>query len=330
MDSSPSLSGRRAELYHALAEASADTPSWMLLPGQEWPLTKAVASLTSQSGSARKALDALARVPTESEDARRARYLRLFGGPGQPRFWLYESMWRNGRFLGPEMIALEQLYRVAGLQVVGAETADHASAELAFLAHLADRQATEPNHASKWKKLERLFIKKHAGQWLPALGRSLAATGDEVYGPIGELMAGWILEAQRPPRRRTKPNGSFHRPIISHEASCSLCGFCIQVCPVGVLKIQETIHETVLRVAASTCTGCRKCETVCPSGVLNIRTSDNDYDMLDESAILRCSPRIPCPGCGQATVSQAELDFVAEQLGQQDWLPYCLLCRSEL
>jgi TorA maturation chaperone TorD/ferredoxin len=325
-----SMIERRSELYHALAEALADTPSWMLLPGQEWPLTKAVTRLTDHSDAARNALNALARVPIESEATRRARYKRLFSGPGQPRFWLYESMWRNGRFLGPEMIDLERLYRVVGLEVVGAEAADHVSIELAFLAHLAERQAAEPSLAPKWKQLERLFIKKHAGQWLPALGRSLAASGDEVYGPIGALVADWILESQLPGQRQGKQNSKIHRPFIGRKELCTLCGFCVQVCPTGVLKIHETAHDTMLRVTASPCNGCRKCVTACPSEVLTVRRIDSEFSLLNESVVLRRSPRVYCPGCREATVSQAELDFVAEELGQPEWLPYCLPCRSEL
>ncbi|MFZ0545026.1 MAG: molecular chaperone TorD family protein [Candidatus Promineifilaceae bacterium] len=330
IDNFPALYERRAEVYHSLAESLAGLPSWMLLPVEEWPLTKAIDSLAAYSKTAETTLKALDGIPMESEVVRLGRYRRLFGGPGRPRFPLYESMWRTGRFLGPEMVALEQLYKLLGLQVVDAEASDHASIELAFLAHLTQSQTADLALASKWKQLERLFIKKHAGQWLPALGRSLAASGDEVYGPIGELMADWIFEAQQSRRRQRKPKKSFHWPTISHEALCSLCGFCVQVCPSGVLEIQETTQKTMLRVAASTCNGCRKCVTACPSGVLNIHACDNEYEMPDEPTILLSSLRVLCPGCGQATVSQAELKFVAEQLGQQDWLPYCLPCRSEL
>ncbi len=239
-------------------------------------------------------------------------------------------MWRTGRFLGPEMIALERLYRVMGLEVVGAEAADHVSVELAFLAHLSERQAAEPSLASKWKRLERMFIKRHAGQWLPALGRLLAASGDEVYGPVGALVADWTLESQLPKRRQGKQNSKIHRPFIGREELCTLCGFCVQVCPTGVLKIHETTQDTMLQVTASPCNGCRKCITACPPEVLTVRRINSEYSLLDESVVLRRSPRVYCPGCREATVSQAELDFVSEQLGQPEWLPYCLPCRSEL
>lgn len=330
MDNSPSLIESRSELYRSLAESLAEMPKWMLRPGKEWPLTAAAATLAAHSDAAEKVLDALEQIPPESEGARHGRYKRLFGGPGSPRFWLYESMWRTGRFLGPEMVALEQLYGAVGLQVVGAEAADHASVELAFLAHLVERQGSEPELSSKWRQLERLFIKKHAGQWLPVLGRSLASSGDAVYGPVGQLLAGWIMEAHLSQRPKREVSRGVHWPMISNEALCSLCGFCVQVCPTHVLNIQETDHETMLRVTAVTCNGCGKCIAECPSHVLNILAYDSEEDILGEPTILRRSPRVLCPGCGQPTVSQAELDFVAEQVGQQEWLPYCLLCRSEL
>ncbi len=34
-----------------------------------------------------------------------------------------------------------------------------------------------------------------------------------------------------------------------------------------------------------------------------------------------------CPSCGQPTVSRAEFDYVAVQIGQPAWLAYCPDCR---
>jgi TorA maturation chaperone TorD/Fe-S-cluster-containing hydrogenase component 2 len=317
---------RRAELYDALAEALAELPPWLMLPGREWPLTQAAARLAPHSA----AVEAMAHIPAEAEAIRRARHTRLFGGPGRPRFWLYESMWRSGCFLGPEAISLEQLYKEAGLRVAGAELPDHASVELAFLAHLAERQAAEPEYALVWQKLERSFIKKHAGQWLPALGRSLAASADEVYGPIGALMADFLLEKSHPHRQNLKLARISCLPLIMQQELCSLCGFCVQVCPTRALTINETPHDTILMLSISACNGCRKCKTICPSGAIAMNGADDGYLAFEAQTALRHSPRVFCPGCGEATVSRAEIDFVAEKIGRPGWLTYCLPCRSEL
>src|SRR3989304_6750995 len=73
----------------------------------------------------------------------------------------------------------------------GAGLPVHASLESAFLAHLADvEQVANPSTSLRaGLSYEQQFIKQHAGRWLPELGRTLARSGDEVYGPIGQLLA---------------------------------------------------------------------------------------------------------------------------------------------
>jgi TorA maturation chaperone TorD len=148
----------RADLYHALAEALAEPPDWLALPGDEWPLFESAARLAPSSEAARRAVASLARVRAESSAARHQRYAALFAGAGRPRFWLYESAHLSGRLLGPQTFAVERLYHAAGLESASAELPDHASTELAFLAYLAEQGADN---------IERGFITKHAGRWLP-------------------------------------------------------------------------------------------------------------------------------------------------------------------
>jgi nitrate reductase assembly molybdenum cofactor insertion protein NarJ len=163
-----------ADLYRALAETLTPDgpPVWLARAGREWPLCEIAACLGPTSEGARRAVEALAEVRAESLEARRTRYSVLFGGAGRPRFWLYESAALTGRILGPATFAVEKLYRATGLERVGAELPDHASLELAFLAHLAavGQDAVLP--------AERQFIERHAGRWLPSLGRALARSGD--------------------------------------------------------------------------------------------------------------------------------------------------------
>ena len=109
------MTALRADLYHALAEALGDPPEWLALPGCEWPLFESAARLAPSSVAARRAVEALVRVGAESLTARRVRYAALFAGSGRPRLWLYESAHVSGRLLGPETLAVERLYRAAGL-----------------------------------------------------------------------------------------------------------------------------------------------------------------------------------------------------------------------
>lgn len=318
----------RADLYGALAEALAEPPEWMAAPGREWPLFEIAARLGPTSEAARNAAEALAEVRAESPEARRARYTALFVGTGQPRFWLYESAALTGRILGPATFAVEKLYRLAGLNVqrANAELADHASLELAFLARLAaiEQDATLP--------AERQFIEQHAGRWLPNLGRALAGSGDEAYAPIGQLLADWLTEragviavSAVTDQRHSSPS---RLPAVPDPETCTLCGFCVQVCPVRALAIRESASETALALNAAVCVGCGKCERICKAHALEMKQAPKEPQPSTGSwNVLRQSPRAMCRACGEPMVSRAELDFVAAQIGRPAWLDYCLECR---
>ncbi len=319
-----------AELYQALAETLAEPPGWLSAPGCDWPLFDIVVRLAPESEAARQAVESLANIPAESLPARCARYTALFAGPSRPRFWLYESAFLTGRILGPETFVVEQLYRAAGLETAGAELPDHASLELAFLAHLAG--VGQVGNLS----YERQFIKEHAGRWLPELGRGLARSGDEVYAPIGRLLADWLEEALAPSTSHkagstpsTKRKEARRLPVISQTEACSLCGFCVQVCPTRALAVRETATRTMLALNVAICTGCGKCERVCETQAMIMTQPTESSEPLGGWTALRESPRVACPVCGRPTVSRAELNFVAGQIGHPAWLDYCLDCRPQ-
>ncbi len=306
----------RADLYHLLAEALAEPPEWLARAGREWPLYDLVVSLAPESDAAQGAVEALAEVRAEALAARRQRYTALFVGPGRPRVWLYESAFLNGRILGPETFAVERAYRAAGVEPIGAELPDHASLELAFLAQLAGMGQVA--HLS----YEQQFVMQHAGRWLPELGRTLVRSGDEVYGPIGMLLVEALTSGASPRKK-----GTDRRPIIQSAADCTLCGFCVQVCPTHALNIRETRTETTLRLNAAVCIGCGKCERMCETQVMKMNHPVEDSEPSAGWQALRQSPRVMCPSCGQPTVSRAEFDYVAAQIGQPAWLAYCPDCR---
>ena len=329
----------RADLYAALAEALAEPPAWLAAEGRAWPLTAAVGRLAAASAAARRALAALAGIPAEPPAARRARYARLFEGRNAaPRFWLYESAAATGRILGPQTAAVAALYRAAGVApALGAELPDHAALELAFLAHLAEQAAADPAQAAGWRAAERQFLKEH-GDWLIELGRGLAADGDAVYAPIGALLADWLSENLTPgpsPARR----GEKLLPVVARAEACTLCSFCVQVCPTRALRVDEDARETRLVLDPAACTGCGKCVRTCdPRAITLAALADaahhaphtTQYAVHNTQYVLRCSPRASCPACGAPTVSRAELAFVAARLGDHpSWLDYCLACRPE-
>ncbi|MFQ5577654.1 MAG: 4Fe-4S dicluster domain-containing protein [Anaerolineae bacterium] len=224
---------------------------------------------------------------------------------------------------GPTALDVERVYRAAGVEPEGAERPDHASVELAFVGWLFEQAAADP--AAGWQKLARRFIEVHAGRWLPQVGQSLAATGDPVYASIGQLLSGWLAEAAAAPRPKRKAGASL--PAVPRPQACTLCGFCVRVCPTGALLIRETERETGLILNPAACIACGKCERVCEFDALRMTSPKTP---AQEAVALRVSPRPPCPHCGAPTVSAAELDAVAAYLGRRPaWLDYCLNCRPQ-
>lgn len=317
----------RSELYTALAEALADPPDWLAFPGNEWPLYTISCKMAIGSRDARQAMEKMERIPAEPMAARRERYDALFSGPGRPQFWLYESLYRSGRLFGSETLEVEGIYRAAGLIPDGAELPDHASLELAFLAYVANQQADSDEQSRSWQELERKFIQVHAGLWLPALGRGLEGSQDEVYAPVGQFLAGWLADAAQPFPLGSSRLSPQWIPVLHKVEDCNLCGLCVQVCPRRALTIHENSLETVLVSAASWCTGCRKCVRICPANALRLDKLAANERTPDEMTVLCSSPRAHCPRCGRPTVSQAEIETIMERIGHLPWIELCPDCR---
>lgn len=320
----------QAELYYLLAEALIEPPEWMASAGSDWPLFEAVSHLArlTESRAARRAVEAIRAIPAEDMSIRRRRYrLVTTGATGAP-LSLYESMHREGKLWGPSTLAVAQIYRIAGLEPDGAELPDHASVELSFLGWLAEKAVASADEAEDWQKLGRKFIEVHAGEWLPEVGQTLAFSNDAVYAPIGYLLMDWLKEAVRPPRpKRAKKEGCDLRlPVIPDAETCTLCGFCVQVCPTQALVIRETSIETGLILKPLACISCSKCEKVCEYDAL-VMQKTGETVRTDPHA-LRISERQACAHCGTPMVSAAELDAIAVMLGERpNWLNYCMECR---
>lgn len=310
---------RRADLYALLAELLAEPPEWMNLPGRKWPLFDLLTQLAAESEAARRHLDLLAGISSEEIDQRRQRYASLFAS-GRPRFWLYESAAKTGKILGPETFKLASLYRAVGLETSGAEIPDHISLELAFLSYLVER-----DNISLY---EQQFLENHGG-WMISLGRALKQSGDPVYAPIGQFLADWLTEQMTLP---AQPVAVTHDvvcnillPVIPRADDCTLCGFCVQVCPTRALKVMQNAEGDFLSLNTAECIHCGKCERICEFHALKM-----SLPMLNAGgiSILRQSPHALCQTCGKPIASQAEMSYIVSQIGEAAWQHLCLNCRA--
>ncbi|MFQ5398839.1 MAG: molecular chaperone TorD family protein [Anaerolineae bacterium] len=315
-----------ADLYAGLAEALAtdkSLPDWLGRPGREWPLWEPASHLAARFNwpTLSAAVEAMSEVTCVSPAIRQSAYERLMTAGGHTPIMLYESQHLNGRFLGPETFALKALYREAGLEIAGAELPDYAAVELDFLAFLAEQEAAAALDGRSWRQVRRLFIKEHAGRWLPQVGRQLAASNDPAWAAVGKLLTASL----NPPRKRRRTQSlQSGLPRITKVETCNLCSFCVQVCPTHALSMREDTRMTRLVLQPSLCTHCRKCERVCEERALDMLGDPVE----DGIVILRESPRATCPRCGKPTVSQAEITAMVARLGEHPaWLDYCLDCR---
>jgi TorA maturation chaperone TorD len=74
---------------------------------------------------------------------------------------------------GPSTIAVEQLYRAAGLELVQGQIADHVGVELAFMRYLCACEAhAAAEHdamaAERWHRWQIVVLHDHLGRWVPA------------------------------------------------------------------------------------------------------------------------------------------------------------------
>src|SRR3990172_8943768 len=134
-------------------------------------------------------------------------YNRLFVGPGAPRVYPYESLYRDstGLVMGPSAGEVLQAYRRAGLAINTAfkDLPDHLAVELEFMARLCCEEARAESAgradlALRLKQEQRSFLDAHLATWLPAMcERVLRETTSTIYRGFAEIAAifvGWDRE----------------------------------------------------------------------------------------------------------------------------------------
>lgn len=324
----------RALVYEALAEALAGP-----VPGIERVLLDAVTdgARSLRSAACQRAALALVELPVPRLEALRQSYAHLISSPGRRPLALYESLYRQGRLMGPITWDVERLYRALGLAPLEGELPDHASLELAFLGHLAaaeaEARATEDGRlVARLRVEQQRFLRTHAGAWLPDVGVALVAiANDPFYVTVGHLLSGFLSE-ELSGRKRADQIG-LRLPTLKDPTACTLCGLCVGSCPLGVLRVSESGTETALVLNPSQCIGCNRCANTCPQQVLSLQACRQPGAANGAGyQILRYSPRTLCPRCGQPTVSQAEQNAVFARLQAdpvtQNRLSLCVSCKS--
>lgn len=223
----------RAVVYRYLAEALRH-PTQAVLTAREW----SEALRTSLEECAETALLApLERCLLLAEDRTRVEsdYGRIIGHTPRAGVPPYESEWLGaaGDLLQYHQMAdVTAFYKAFGLALNGAcdERGDHVAVELSFLQFLCAKQAwaEERGDAELARAAhdgQRAFLGEHAGTWIPAFCRKLAAcAGGGHYEALAELTAAWIAsECRRLDAPCGDPTLAPGESSITLEDTCISC-----------------------------------------------------------------------------------------------------------
>jgi len=136
------------------------------------------------------------------DDELEVEYNRLFVGPGAPRVYPYESLYRDSMSLvmGPCAGEVLQAYRRNGLAINTAfrDLPDHVAVELEFMARLCCEEARaglagRGDLALRLKQDQRSFLDAHLATWLPAMcERVLRETTSTMYRGFAEIAATFV------------------------------------------------------------------------------------------------------------------------------------------
>lgn len=283
----------------------------------------------------------LAHAFSKAEPGLEQEFTRLFLGPGRPVAHPYESVYREGRTMGDTALDVQRRMAIEGLTPGARTLPDHVSIELAFMAHLAAREAQaweegDQDGARDYLVRQESFLQDHLIAWLPQFchrilaGRPLdpfvALARDTEAFVVGdaERVRAWLGNGTgESAEGAAKPE----RWVVTADRGCTMCGICMQVCRPGALRqVRDTERGmVVLRVDAVLCDGCAACQRWCPEESIAVkRLPDGEHPTETE---LARSAMVACPGCGQV---HAPVTMVAKIRAQVDQGHDALLQRLTL
>lgn len=131
-----------------------------------------------------------------------AEYNRLFVGPGTPRVYPYESLYRDsaGLVMGPAAREVLQAYYRSGFVINAAyrDLPDHIAVEFEFMARLCTEEAEaaargRPDLVVRLKEEQASFLRAHLCAWVPALcEKLLRETSAPFYRGLAEITSMFV------------------------------------------------------------------------------------------------------------------------------------------
>jgi TorA maturation chaperone TorD/Pyruvate/2-oxoacid:ferredoxin oxidoreductase delta subunit len=268
----------------------------------------------------------LAQAFSKAEPGLEQEFTRLFLGPGRPVAHLYESVYREGRLMGETALDVSRRLAAENLAPDGRTLPDHVGIELAFMAHMAAREALnweagDAEAARGQLARQGTFLRDHLLAWLPQLCRRvMAGRVHEHYAQLAGRAEAFV-RSDAACIRSWLGNGEDAVPDMDRQEwwsvrvaqGCTLCDICVQVCRSGALQQIRGEDTVSLHFDAVLCDGCAACRRWCPEGLIDVARLSPGQE--PSSAELARSALLACPRCGRFHAPKAMVAKVQAQLG---------------
>lgn len=269
----------------------------------------------------------LARAFLEAEPGLEHEFTRLFLGPGRPVAHAYEAVYREGRTMGETTLDVRHRLASEGLAPADQTLPDHVGIELAFMGHLATREAVawsegDEERARGYLAQQSGFLRDHLAVWLPQFcSRVLAGRPHDHYADLIHRVETFVSDdVERVGRWLGNGAGPAVNSLpecwtVSVTEECTLCEICVQVCRPGALKRIRHAEEgaVLLHFEGARCDGCASCQRWCPETAIRVRRANSGE--RPSSGELARSSMLPCPRCGQLHAPASMVSKVQAQAG---------------
>jgi TorA maturation chaperone TorD/ferredoxin len=284
----------------------------------------------------------LAHAFSEAEPGLEQEFTRLFLGPGRPVAHPYESVYREGRTMGETTLDVRRRLVEEGMVPNSQRLPDHVGIELAFMAHLAAREALawdagEDDVAWRLLQQQETFLSEHLGAWLPQFCHRILAGRPLIhYGQLAQRaetfvlndairIRAWLGKSVQAAGGAATDRESW---TVSVGQKCTLCHICVEMCQPGALYGVRDEREGMISLSLDPvkCDGCAACERWCPEGAIRVAQVQDDLP-LGRSELAR-SALLACPACGRLHVPEAMVSAIVARLGsaQEALVQRLLIC----
>lgn len=113
---------------------------------------------------------------------------------------------------------------------------------------------------------------------------------------------------------------------------CILCGLCVKACnAIGTSAISTVSRGITKEVStpydepSKDCIGCGSCAQICPTGVIRIEEKNGIRTIWNKDFEL-----LQCSVCGRYFSTKDEFEYANDKLGTEDYETVCTVCKKKL